>query len=252
LFERVRRRKDEKMREKTLVLISLMLMLVVFAIVSMPVKAQDEVRFYVYNPASGTDVYPFKAYPAVSYVEVWVESPAAWDNTPMGIVGYTLSLQVDPAVVEVMGAQKYPDTDFSGMSDGFLGQFLENYGYNWEGYDTAFLTGTMDKAAGTISGTAEAILGFSTLGLGAGGGPAPLMRFVIRTKSGVTTGYSPITLFDCQYTTPDGTNWNTQIVDGGHYGTPPAPEFPLGIGLIMAMAPAIPLAYLWRTRKRRR
>jgi hypothetical protein len=31
---------------------------------------------------------------------------------------------------------------------------------------------------------------------------------------------------------------------------PPIPEFPLGLGLMMAIAPAIPIVYLWRTRKK--
>ncbi len=31
---------------------------------------------------------------------------------------------------------------------------------------------------------------------------------------------------------------------------PPIPEFPLGLGLMVAMAPAIPIVYLWRTRKK--
>lgn len=32
--------------------------------------------------------------------------------------------------------------------------------------------------------------------------------------------------------------------------TPPSPEFPLGLGLMIAMAPAIPIVYLWRSRKK--
>jgi hypothetical protein len=31
---------------------------------------------------------------------------------------------------------------------------------------------------------------------------------------------------------------------------PPVPEFPLGLGIIMMLAPAIPIVYLWRTRKK--
>ena len=31
---------------------------------------------------------------------------------------------------------------------------------------------------------------------------------------------------------------------------PPVPEFPLGVGLMIAIAPAIPIVYLWRTRKK--
>jgi len=226
-------------------------MLIAFAIFSMPVKAQDPVRFYVWNPASSNPNYPFKAYPTTTLVEVWIESPPEWADTPMGIVGYTLGLSVDPAVVQVLTAAKYPDMDFSGMSDGFLSAYLELYGYNYEGYDTAFLVGTVNAPAGTISGTAEAILGFTTLGKGAGGS-GPLMRFTIRTKSGVSTGYSPLTITNCIYTTPDGVNHDAGTAEGGHYGTPPAPEFPLGLGILMAMAPAITLAYLWRSRRRRR
>jgi hypothetical protein len=170
----------------------------------------------------------------------------------MGIVGFTLSLQVDPAVLEVMTARKVPDGDASGMSDGFLSVFLETYGYNFEGYDTAFLIGTMDKTAGTISGTAEAILGFTTLGKGAGGN-GRLMQFGVRARSGIpANSYSPLTISGCLYTTVDGVNHDVDIVDSGHFCPPPAPEFPLGIGLVMAFAPAIPLVYLWRSRRKRR
>ena len=243
------------MRAKTLVLIPLMLMLMAFAVVSMPVKAPPAVRFYVWNGASvpPSNIYPWKAYGATSYtyVEVWIESPPEWDNTAMGIVGYTLSLAVDPAVLEVMTAQKIPDTDGSGMSDGFLDAFLELNGYNFD-YSSTLLIGTVDKPAGTISGTAEAILGYSTLGFGAGGN-GKLMRFVVRTRSGIpVNSYSPLTISGCQYTTVDGAIYDVDIIEGGHFCPPPVPEFPLGIGLVMAMAPAIPLAYLWRTRRRRR
>jgi hypothetical protein len=65
-------------------------------------------------------------------------------------------------------------------------------------------------------------LGFTTLGLGAGNGPKPLWRWVIRTQAGLSLPlYSPISLVDCYYTTVDGVKHPVDIVDGGHYGTPP-------------------------------
>jgi len=244
-----------RMRRKHLICILLILAIATLAATTMPAYSSDreDVQIYIWNPGTASNVYPALAYPAPTYVEVWIDTPNAWDNTPGGIVGYTVSVSVDPSVVEVLTALIWPDTDFDGVSNGFLGDFLSRWGHNWLGYSTSFLGGSIDKPSGTISGTAEAILGFSTLGLGAGGGPMPLFRYVIRTASGVdpATAYSPIALFDAFYTTVDGVKHPVDIVEDGHYGAEPAPEFPLGLGLMIAMAPAIPVVYLWRTRKRR-
>jgi len=61
------------------------------------------------------------------------------------------------------------------------------------------------------------------LGVGAGSGPKPLWRWVIRTQSGVdhTTAYSPLIIFDAYYTTVDSVKHPIDIVESGHYGTPP-------------------------------
>lgn len=249
----VKSERDEqvkKVREKKLVFIPLVLMLIAFAVTSIPVKAAaGTVRFYIYNPATGTNIFPGKPYPSLVFVEVWIESPIEWLDTAMGIVGYTVSLRVDPSVVEVRGAGEYPDYDISGQSDGFLPKFLEDFGY-WPAFDTAFLIGTVDATAGTIAGTAEAILGFATLGRGAGG-TGPMWRFSVRTKYRVDpTTWSPLELYDARYTTVDGVTHPADIVEGGHYNTPPVPEFPLGLGILMMIAPAAPLLYLWRTRRK--
>jgi hypothetical protein len=177
---------------------------------------------YIWNPAAASNVYPAMAYPNTTYVEVWIDSPDAWFNTSSGIVGVTVSLSVNSSVVEVLTAQEMPDMDFGGFPDSFLGDFLED-AHPLDGFTTFFTVGTVDKPNGTLTATADIILGYATLGVGAGGGPKPLWRWVIRTKSGVdhTTAYSPLTIFDAYYTTVDGVNHPISIVESGHYGTPP-------------------------------
>ena len=195
----------------------------------------DYVKVYVYNPAAASNVYPAIAYPNATYVEVWIDSPDAWFNTSSGIVGVTLSLGVNSSVVEVLTAQAMPDMDFGGFPDSFLGDFLED-AYPLDGFTTFFAVGTVDKPNGTITATADIILGFSTLGVGAGSGPKPLWRWVIRTQSGVdhTTAYSPLTILDAYYTTVDGVKHPIDIVESGHYGTPPPPGDVNGDGKVDA------------------
>jgi hypothetical protein len=71
--------------------------------------------------------------------------------------------------------------------------------------------------------------------------------------------FDPSDQFDFEYDDEPGvTYWahldavSTDIIlsQKGKPEPPPVPEFPLGIGVIMILAPIIPLAYLWRTRKR--
>jgi hypothetical protein len=41
-------------------------------------------------------------------------------------------------------------------------------------------------------------------------------------------------------------------VDGYYNQVPPVPEFPLGLGIVMLLIPALPAVYLWRIRKKER
>ena len=328
-----------------------------------PVKAQDTVRFYVWNYAAGTNIYPGVSPPGYVIVEVWIDSPEAWDNTPEGIVGYALSVRVDPRALEVVAAGKIRVA--APPPVGFLEGFLIEYGYGyydpfigWVGRETKFLTGPIDATTGTIIEASEYIMGYTELGVGAGGGPQPLMRFAFKSRS--DTLASPIDLcgpwdavletieITAIYTTVDGTDHYVDVLDDGYYiaetpdtmfvdalgaspydphnpigskwhelwpepcrewsldswednGEPPGepdgildpsdqidmtrlvdgykawyhvewvnpepvegdgkadlivkfkkevPEFPLGVGLMIALAPAIPIVYLWRTRKK--
>lgn len=216
------------MKNKGLISIVLILAIATLTAVSISVRAHNDpinyVKVYVWNPATASNVYPALANPAVTYAQVWIDSPALWDNTPSGIIGVTMSFRVDPSVVDLLSALQWPDTDYDGVSNGFLGDFLSRWGYNWEGYSTFFTAGTIDTPSGTITATAEIILGAGTLGVGAGGGPIPLWRYVVRTNAAVpdyTTAYSPLTIFDAYYTTVDGAKHRIDIVENGHYGTPP-------------------------------
>lgn len=188
-------------------------------------------------------------------------------------------------------------------------------------------------------------MGYSTLGVGAGGGPIKLMRFLFKSRSDVIPSVIDlfgryVTEIDATYITPDGTDHYVNILEDGYYiaqtsttlmldametydpqdptdsewhelnptfcqvwrmmsfidngdlglsasdqidmeniGTgehvdfhvdevilppvpndgesdilvtvkEPTPEFPLGTGLMIMIAAAIPIMYLWRTRKK--
>jgi len=179
-----------------------------------PAKAAigpGEVRFYVVPTITTA-----KSAGTMFLIEVWVESEPAWDNNPEGIIGYALSVRVDPTALEVMTAGKIP-----GMG-GFLEDFLIRYFYDWEGYTTSFLVGPIDKDTGTIIDVSEYIMGYSTLGLGAGGGPIKLMRFMFRSRSDVIPSVIDIfgryvTEISATYTTPDGEDHYVDILDDGYY-----------------------------------
>jgi len=298
------------------------------------VKAQ-EVRFYVSPTIISRKTAAFT-------IDVYIQSPDAWANTPSGIVGYALSLRVNPKVLEVRSARKGPTGTLT-----WLETFLMNYGYDLD-YATSFLFGAADKVTGTIPDASEYIGGYKTLGVGAGG-TGRLMQFIVYPL--LPDSPSPLDItgrpvlgileFMAIYTTPDGVDHYVDLMDDGWYlgattdviyldlmntfeptnpvGStwheilptwsneytltawldantngaldvpdkvaltkdatetwwqvdwinpspgagdarwdlimksvpPPVPEFPLGLGIIMAMAPAIPVLYLWRTRKRK-
>jgi len=212
-------------RGKSVVLILLILTMATFAAANINAYAHTDplnyVKLYLWNPPAGSNT--FTPQPSGINVPTWlfIDSPASWYNTAQGIVSFTASLRVDPNVVTVQTAAPMPDNNWDGRPDSFLGMYAAS-----QGYFTLWVGGTVDAAKGTITEPAEAIQGFTTLGKGAGGGPAPLCMFIIQTKSGVdhTTAYSLLHLFDCYYTTPDGVKHPVDIVKDGHYGTPP-PQF---------------------------
>jgi hypothetical protein len=88
-------------------------------------------------------------------------------------------------------------------------------------------------------------------------GSAPLARIYFqRLLSGTTypKQYSPLnfnfTLGQTSISDPQGGKPSFNAING-FYGVPPAlPEFPLGTGIVMMLAPAIAIAFVWRTRRK--
>jgi len=62
---------------------------------------------------------------------------------------------------------------------------------------------------------------------------------------------SLIDLYDATFVSTGKIVYPVTPVDGT-YGTVVVPEFPLGLGILMTIAAAIPVVYIWRTRPKRR
>jgi hypothetical protein len=66
-----------------------------------------------------------------------------------------------------------------------------------------------------------------------------------------STGYRAFTLSDILLFERDGLHDYPGTTFPAYIGgIPVVPEFPLGLGFVMLLAPAIPIVYLWRTRKK--
>jgi hypothetical protein len=233
--------RDKGMKKHLLILVAILVVGAVTAALP-PAKAQF-VRFYI---SDGVDnIYAYGAVGTTRTIEVWVESPPEWADTPSGIVGYALSIRVDPTILEPLGAAK------TASGGGLLETFLVDFGYDLEGYTTSFLVGPADKPTGTIFDASEYIGGYSTLGVGAGGGPTKLMRFTFRSKSDAVPSMLDICgrpiagLLEANaiYTTPDGADHYVDIMDDGYYGAQITDEF--GMDLTSTLDPVDPVGSTW-------
>lgn len=239
----------KKVREKKLLISTLALVFLLgglaTAIQIKPAKALYTTRIYV--NMGGAAYIPGVTAGLRFYVRVDVEFPAAWDKTALGVVGWGAYVTVDPTVLTPFGV---------------YGAALGYYLYDWvdtnampANYPTILYT----TNASTFIDVAEYIMGYKTLGIGAGGnsvtGPYGLTNGLakLRYTSLSATAYTRIHISDAKWTTPDGIDHPFDVVDDGYYASaPPVPEFPLGIEALMAIAPAIPIIYLWRKRPKRR
>jgi hypothetical protein len=197
--------------------------------------------------------------PAKVFVDVYVDCDIP-DGDTTGIVGWNIIVQVDPDVLVPYG--------WKGAATGyFLADFIVRAGTG----GTASLAGAAKTDTLEVS---EQITPTPTIGAGNQTIPdeyldpaAKLVTLIFISKS--ETDYSKIDLLfydkaiggdpnnpgkdgiSDDYMTPDGL-FNPATVIDGDYNAGPVPEFPLGIGVLMALAPMIPIIYLWRTRPKRR
>ena len=201
-----------------------------------PVQAQD-VRFYVEDPADGDHIYPPTAPPGIPpipnlRVHVLIECPYAWYGTPDGIVAYSVSVRVNPAILEVFGIEISEDAFWpDGFSDGLLEMFAAMVGGS-----TLQAPEGVDKATGTMWGFGNALVGVDPAVVGGAGGNAfyggdvaGLCTLTFKSKSGTYNNPSLIDLFgpgvsteqlvqgievSCKYTTAAGDTVVVEPEDG--------------------------------------
>jgi hypothetical protein len=166
------------------------------------------------------------------------------DNTTGGMVGWGFSVRVDPTVLTPFDIQ-------GGVGGYFLDDFVSR-DYSWNtNMSTSLLKGLISNGMDPT----EQVLPTPTTGCGnqSLGSPYPERLCTLVFSPISNTTYSPITLIQDpsgNYMTPDG-KWHLVNMISSSYLTPPVPEFPLGIAPVLMLAPAIPIVYLWRTRKKR-
>jgi len=173
-----------------------------------PVKASSTVRIYI-KPEFPAWI-PGVAANDLFNAEVWIESPAAWDNTIDGIVGWSLYCRMDSAVL-----MPYDVNDGTGSPPGtFLRDFIDDNFYPVK-YRPAM--STINTNATHYIDLAEVLTSWEEIMVGAGGSGL-LCNLTIRSKS--ISAYSILDLFEVYYyTTAGGAEGKVpaDIVLDGHY-----------------------------------
>ncbi len=159
------------------------------------------------------------------WLTVDIESPFEWDNTSKGIVGYVFSVHVNPDVLEVNSA-------YAATFGYFLFDFIDVHCFF--GHEPALLIEEINATTGDIKGICELIMGFLTLGIGAGGSSGTpgwygetfgLCRLRFESKN--ETAYTRIDLHDAYLvrlnaSAPEGySKIPFDVVDDAHYNEPP-------------------------------
>lgn len=208
----------------------LTLMLIIgITMTGIPVKAEPTTRVYVKMPPEG---YILGA-PVGSYVtvEIWIEGA-------VDMVQWSLSVEVDPTVLEPVGAK-----DGSGT---VIYDYVDEI---WWAPGQVFVVGVVDKPGGKIIDVSHVINAWADLyPEGYTGFSGDRTLCLLRFKSLSETAYSPINLYDVLLF--DGLYWETvtphyfppDIVEDGHYNQLP-PAIPpyvvataVGTGIIIVVA----------------
>jgi len=186
-----------------------------------PVKSESyETRLFVREspPGSWIDGTSVSTY---FYVTIDIESPSAWDDTANGIVGWEISVHVDPSVLEFR---------LSGIYGATGGYWLFDFA-EWNEYTPAhtpyLLIEDLNKTTGDLTRAGELLLGYTTLGVGAGGSSGMTdgygetyglcrLRFTKLSSS----AYALIDIFNAKWVDVNGDKHDFDVVDDGHYNDP--------------------------------
>ena len=160
------------------------------------------------------------------WVTVDIEIPYEWDLTADGIVGWAFSVHVDPDVL--MPWSVY------GASFGYFLYDCVDWNACMHPHYPSILVGEINQATGDIRDIAEFILGYETVGVGAGGNSSDptwygaengLCRLRFRSKS--ETAHTVIDITNAYYyilaepgAVPSWEKIPFYVVDG-HYNEPP-------------------------------
>jgi len=232
----------QRMKHKKLLFLTMVLwILVALTFTNVPVQSYNpstDVRIYVDMSPNGYVAGKVPGPPpgGLVFVNLYIDSPAAWDITDQGIVQWAISCKVDPDVLMPLGA--------SGAGAGyFLYEFLVRSYYIYYGFSTSLIPPIADPAAGTLEWATEGILGPSPIPVGSGGS-GKLVTLTFASKS--ETAYSPIDLFyevdvDAWYWQA----WDTaaenpipvDVVFDGHYNLPPGGHTMDAMGFFPPPAP---------------
>ncbi len=192
------------MNKRTVLRVMLTILLATTLLASFEIRetsASPTVRIYVDMPAQGY----ITGIPVgeILKVTVNIESPIQWRNTADGIIGWFFSVHVDPEVLE-------PITVRSAASGYFLYGFAQTHGHS------TFCLFGIDKEAGLFIDIVEGILGYLEVGAG---GDGKLCELWFESKS--QTAHTSIDLYYAEYRTRSGGYFPVDIVEDGHYNSPP-------------------------------
>jgi hypothetical protein len=148
--------------------------------------------------------------------DVVIEVSGIPDDSPEGIVGWGLSVQFDPAVIDLSRTQ---------VTAGTVGYFLWEFAGSG---DIIINPGTPDPETGYWHGISAMIVPTPPAGAGEGYSGLKLLTLTVDSKS--DTACSPIDLLDVEYFTADGMWLPADEVVDGQYNHPLHDVAVTGIG----------------------
>ncbi len=205
-------------KKKYLLMFIVLMFLSSLATVNVPVQASPSpVTFYVDMPPGG--YIPGQPSGEIVVVDILVNASELPVNSNISMVGWGIDVQVNPDVLEPLGA--------SGATTGyFLYDFMKAY-YPF-GYSISLLIGSINTTTGYMDEVSAQILPTPTTGAG---GTGTLVTLGFQSKS--ETAYSPIDISIYQYDPGEGKDmwqavwmnttkgWFDVAAVDGHYNPPP-------------------------------